>query len=237
MFQRNFCSYLFAFTRFKFGCFGISRETMCLFFEDASRKRCIHLNNLFTGNFAGIFHLYGYSQFFIIQTFQTVVVYLKFCIGKPKSEAITYRHVKGIKITIADIHTFFINFRLNISIIVGKSLCIRIIFVFVCPCIGELSGWIHLAGNNICKCISAFHARLYDRQKCFNIGKLVHKRKIYLCACIDHNDDIFVICTDICQHLVFFVFQIIVALVCLTVHTFTGDAAEHINCILSFITC
>ena len=118
MFQRNFYSDLFAFIRFKFKCFGISHETMCLFFEDAARKRCVHLNDLFTGNFAGIFHLYRNSHFFVFQTFQTVVVYLKVRIRKTKSEAITYRHVKGIKITIADIHTFFINFRLNISIIV-----------------------------------------------------------------------------------------------------------------------
>ena len=119
----------------------------------------------------------------------------------------------------------------------GKSSCTWIIFIFVCPGIHQLARWIYLAGNDICESISAFHSRLYNHQKCFDIGKFIHKGKVHLSACIDNNNDIFVILAKICQHLVLVILQIIISFICIAVCAFSGNTAQYIDCsVCAFIS-
>ena len=119
----------------------------------------------------------------------------------------------------------------------GKSSCAWIILIFICPGIHQLSRWIYLAGNDICESISSFHSRLYNHQKCFDIGKFIHKGKVHLSACIDNNNNIFVILAKICHHLALVILQIIISFICIAVCAFSGNTAQYIDCsVCAFIS-
>ena len=118
-----------------------------------------------------------------------------------------------------------------------ECLAVRIIFVFIGPCISHLTRWGYFTTDDICKCISGFHTRLHDLKKSFDIRIFIHKGKICQTTCIDGNNDMLIHAADIRKLLFFFFCQIIIAFCIKTVCTFSCNTAENIDCNFCICLC
>ena len=152
---------------------------------------------------------------------------LKIRVRLPVSETVSYRHVKGIKIAIADVDSLRIKFFLHIFVVAGECGAVRIIFILVCPTVCQLPRGCHRTAYHICEGISAFHPGLHDIEQGFNIGVLLHKRKIHKAAGIDRHHHMGIKRADIRQLLFLFFRQLIVSRAAVPVFSLSCHAAQN----------
>ena len=93
---------------------------------------------------------------------QSQCPHLKPGIGETESEAVTHRDAVGVKISISHIEVFRINFMVHIVVVMGKTLCVRIVPIFHRPAVGQFSRRIDLPRQHIRNRISRLHSGLVD---------------------------------------------------------------------------
>ena len=218
--------------RCKKTCFSKSGKTAELFFQFSLRTGNINLNHFFSRiRITGVCYGYHntYPRIFCIETsdFDRTCFNRKIRVGKTVAKRISYRHIKGIKITIADIDSLFVLLFHQIFALIAEFFCSRIIRIGKRPGIRHFTGWCHFSCYHIRKGISTFLSSLHKLYDGPDIGKLIDECKIHKATRIHDQNNILIGLGYLPEKLFFFFGNEIVSFRVKTVFVLSGNPGQN----------
>ena len=87
---------------------------------------------------------------------------LKRGIGETEPKSVTHRDAVGVKITISHIEIFRVYFMIHIVVVMGKTLCVRVILIVHRPAVGQFSRRVDPSRQHIRNRIPRLHSGLVN---------------------------------------------------------------------------